>query len=341
MNFSIHTFELRLEVSPVYICKIRNWLYSKHIPIIDGKCFLNILQYSDMGVRIHFYFDYRKPYLAFIVNLREVGGNRNLVDLIDPENFDSALEQANGIIYNFLEGKYDINSLKLCRIDLCVNIDVGSQEAVDTYLKLLNYKSGSRGGYKIQNINSPNGYSENEFLTENRAVGISISVYNKKAQLLDINREKEAERAEGILRVEVQLKRHKTIKNLFSAKFTNPEIIKTALLHSREIMADILAKAIPQGDYYRLADAIDLVSNNVDKEKMVMRMVRLLELTSKKHSTSLAKEALFSEDKKLSNQYYRNMLEEFGDLNLNTVTLGRKCSFDYLKGLSSFFTDLQ
>lgn len=65
--------------------------------------------------------------------------------------------------------------------------------------------------------------------------------------------------------------------------------------------------------------------------------MRLLKLTSKKHSTTLAKEALFSEDKKISNLYYRNMLKEFADLNLNTVTLGRKCIFDSLRGLDDFF----
>ena len=337
LNYSIHTFELRLDVSPIDIYKTRDWLYSKHVPIIDGKRYLSVLQYSDKGVRIRFYPNYRKPYFAFIVNLREVCEAGNLVDLINAENFDSAMEQANDIISNFLEGRYNTYHLKLCRIDLCVNIDVGSQEAVNTYLRLLNYKNGSRGGYKIKNINSHNGYCKNEFLAENKKEGITVSIYNKKAQLLDINREKEAERAEGILRVEVQLKRRKTVRKFFPSEYSYSAAVKNALLHSRETMAYILDEVISFGDYHKMDDAVDLVANNIDKKKMAARMIRLLKLTSKKHSTSLAKKALFSEDETLCNQYYRKMMGEFANLNLNTVTLGRRCSFNCLKGLSSFF----
>lgn len=266
MNYSIHTFELRLTILPYEISNIRDWLYSKHIPIKEGDRYLSILQYSESGIRIRFFQDSYKPHFKFIVNLREVLETGNLVDLIDKDNFDWALDKAYEMISGFLEGKYNTYHLKLCRIDLCANIDVGSQEAVDTYLRLLNYKSGSRNGYKIQNINSPNGYCKNEFRAENKREGIAVSIYNKKAQLLDIRREKEAERAEGILRVEVQLKRRSTVKQFFPGSSINVAV-KRAFLHSRETIAYILDKAITLGYYYKLSDAIELVTTNVSKKK--------------------------------------------------------------------------
>lgn len=340
LNYSIHTFELRLEVKPCEIRKIRDWLYSKSIPIKkydDGT--LNVLSYANRGVRIKFIPNNYKPHFAFIINLREVLENGNLVDLIDPVDVEEAINQVNGMIVNFFGVCHNIDTLKLCRIDCCVNISVGSQEAVDTYLKLLNYKLGNAKGYKVKNINSPNRYCKNEFRAENGKSGIVLSIYNKMAQLLSINRKAEAERAEGILRLEVQLKRHSTITQLLSQELSNSEIIKRAVLHSREIISMVLFKVIPRGNYHKLDDAIELVNCNIARKKMRQRMIRLLEFSSKLHSISLAKDKLFSEDKKLSEGYYRDMLAEFSDLNLNIVTLGRRCKFSYLKGLGEFIRE--
>lgn len=122
--------------------------------------------------------------------------NGNLVDLIEQENVETALRQVNDIISTFLKNEYNLDSLKLSRIDFCVNINVGSQKAADTYIKLLNFKNGNYGRFRIKNINSPKGYSKNGFLAETAANDIAISVYSKKAQPLSIKRESEAVRAE-------------------------------------------------------------------------------------------------------------------------------------------------
>lgn len=337
LNFSIHTFELRLETKTSEICKIRDWLYSGNIPIREyGNGVLNILLYAKNGVRIRFVPDNYIPYFSFIVNLREVLENGNLVDLIDPIDVGTAIERASGMIGDFLGEDYNINTLKLCRIDCCVNIDTGSQEAVYEYLKMFNYKSGGKG-YNIKNINSPNGYCKNEFRAESKNGGIVLSVYNKMAQLISINRGSEASRAEGIMRIEAQLKRHSTIIKFVSRELSNTDIIKTMILHSHDIIAGVLFRVLDPGSYLRLKDAIKFVNLNVKKQKLRQRMIKLLELTAKKHSTTLARDAIFSEDKKLSKSYYRNMIKEFHRLNLNIVTLGRRSGFSYLKGFGELF----
>lgn len=227
LNYSIHTFELRLDIGTHEICEIRDWLYSRHFPIQkyeNGT--LNVLSYANRGVRIKFIPDNYKPHFAFVVNLREVLENGNLVDLIDPVDVEEAINQVNGMVYSFFGEYHNIDTFKLCRIDCCVNISVGSQKAVNTYLKLLNYKLGNAKGYEVKNINSPNKYCKNEFRAENGKSGIVLSIYNKMAQLLSINRKAEVERAERILRVEVQLKRQSTITQLLSQDLSNSEIIR-------------------------------------------------------------------------------------------------------------------
>lgn len=337
LNFSIHTFELRLETKTSEICKIRDWLYSNNIPIRKyGNDILNILTYANEGVRIRFVPDNYIPYFSFIVNLREVFDNGNLVDLIDPLDVDLALEQVNHMIEAFLGEGYDINTLKLCRIDCCVNVDTGSQEAVNAYLKMFNYKSGGKG-YNIKNINSPKGYCQNEFRAENRNGDIALSIYNKMAQLISIKRKSEAARAEGIMRVEVQLKRNSAITKLISRELSNSDIIRETVLNSHNIITDVLFSVLYPGSYLKLKDAIKFVNLNVKKQKLRQRMIRLLELTAMKHSTTLARDVIFSEDKKLSKNYYQKMIIEFHKLNLNVVTLGRRSRFGYLKGLDELF----
>ena len=292
LNFSIHTFELRLETKTSEICKIRDWLYSGNIPIREyGNGVLNILLYAKSGVRIRFVPDNYIPYFSFIVNLREVLETGNLVDLIDSINADTAFERVSGMIEDFLGEGYNINTLKLCRIDCCVNIDTGSQDAVYEYLKLFNYKSGGKG-YSIKNINSPNGYCKNEFRAESKDGGIALSVYNKMAQLISINRESEASRAEGLMRVEVQLKRRSAIIKFVSQELSNTNIIKTAIQRSHDIIADALFSVLDHGSYLKLKDAVKFVNSSVNKQKLRQRMIKMLELTAKKHSITLAKEAM-------------------------------------------------
>lgn len=50
LNFSIHTFELRLEVKTRDIQNIRDWLYSGCISIKECNGVLNILQHANQGV---------------------------------------------------------------------------------------------------------------------------------------------------------------------------------------------------------------------------------------------------------------------------------------------------
>lgn len=305
MICSIHTFELRLEIMTKDIRQVRDWLYSKHIRMDEWyNGTLNVFQYADRGVRIRFVPDKYKPHISFIVNLREVLEPGNLVDLIEPKEVDKALKQVNEIICEFFGNQYNINDLKLCRIDCCVNIQTDSHKAVKTYIKLLNYKSGGKG-YKIQNINSPKKFCENGFCAENKKSGIALSIYDKQKQLISINRRSDAEAACRILRVEVQLKRHSTIKKYISGDLTNAEIIGEITHKSSEILSEVLFNVIDRGRYYKLGEAKKIVKSEVKSQKTSKRMIRLLELSSKYHNISYAKEKLFGEDKKFSTREYK------------------------------------
>lgn len=139
------------------------------------------------------------------------------------------------------------------------------------------------------------------------------------------------------MRVEVQLKRRSAIIKFVSQELSNTNIIKTAIQRSHDIIADALFSVLDHGSYLKLKDAVKFVNSSVKKQKLRQRMIKMLELTAKKHSITLAKEAIFYEDKKLSKSYYRNMLKEFHRLNLNIVTLGRRSGFSYLKGFGELF----
>ena len=62
---------------------------------------------------------------------------------------------------------------------------------------------------------------EKGYIIVNKPLGISLSVYDKEAQLKDIRKPEQAANAKHILRIEYQLKRHSAIKVSAGKEDTN------------------------------------------------------------------------------------------------------------------------
>ena len=107
-----------------------------------------------LGIQVHLIANHNDYYIKFIVNLQKVLVADGLVKIINESNAQEAIEMVNWQLSSWLGDEFEINRLKLSRVDICSNIDVGSADLTrspdllpDPEAALLNYpymtKSGS------------------------------------------------------------------------------------------------------------------------------------------------------------------------------------------------------
>lgn len=330
MNKSaIHTFQLTGELSHKEFQKLKESFYDMHLKIANAKKkrTYEILNFANCGIRIFLINHKYCPYISFVVNPTEVLDNDNLTDLFHSgDDLTRVIEIFNRQI-SALNENFSFERLSLNRVDLCCDLTLTSSNEVAAYIALLR-KSNCKKGYKIRE-RKVKGYDQSiGFLCDNPSAGISVSVYNKAEQLKNIGRPKEAENR---LRIEVQLKSKKAIykyrqygSNAKQLEF----IIGTARERIRTVLPDILINA----DYYTLPEAIRIVAEYKSGKKRD-RMIRLLELTSSKHSIRLGAEQLILDDPDITPNCIKRLKENFHAINVNIVTLGRRSKGAFLESL--------
>ena len=88
------------------------------------------LLYEIIIIVVHPIANHNDYYIKFIVNLQKVLVADGLVKIINESNAQEAIEMVNWQLSNWLGDEFEINRLKLSRVDICSNIDVGSAELV-------------------------------------------------------------------------------------------------------------------------------------------------------------------------------------------------------------------
>lgn len=331
MNQSaIHTFQLTKELSHKEFQKLKEHFYDMHLKITREKRTYEILNFANCGIRIFLINHKYYPYISFVVNPTEVLNNDNLTDLFHAGDDPARVIETFNQQVSALNEEFSFERLSLNRVDLCCDLTLTSSDEVAAYIALLR-KSNCKKGYKIKG-RKVKGYDQSiGFLCENPSAGISISIYNKEEQLKNIGRLIEAKRAENRLRVEIQLKSRKAICK-YRQYNSNAEqlgfIINTARERIRTVLPDILIDA----DYYTLPEAVRIV-DECKSGKTRDKMIRLLRLTSEKHSIRLAAKQLMMECPDVTPKCIKRLRESFRDINVNIVTLGRRSKVAFLESL--------
>ena len=321
MNYSIHTVEFRKYFEHWRDLKSftdRMFLDAyKNYDMYRVNKIIHIEIFNGLGIRVYIREEKIKAYIGFIISLNCVKGEYKAIDLIKPNEIDEAIDLANARIRLRFGPGFSLEEMSLCRVDLCVNIDVDSRENVSEYIKLLN-KTHSSKAYKLSA--SPYYGVENEFKATSYN-GSEISIYNKEAGLSS-RKNSEAPDAEGILRIEYRIKRKGEI-NFMTCRYTdsNIGIIKYLANNSEKIIKSIMSKLVLNADYYKPSVLQQALEANVRTNILKRRMLRLWELTSELSSLYLAKQHLKKEDNNVDARYCTLMLKEFEKLNVNVVTL--------------------
>ena len=213
MIYSTHTFELTLIIDTKKFCKLKDKAYEKakgnYRVYYDEYDICHDEAFKDEGVKIEYHKNKYKKKVKLIINPTELLGGDDVKKLWKPnnENISKLFRKLKGYIESYFDSKYKLNDFKLTRMDFTVNINVGDKKNVSAYIKVLQ-NIGKVKGFK------PKYYKKDKknkkidhdlsFDLEGNSNGVEFTTYDKEGQ----SKEKEAK---GILRLEVRLKKQKSI----------------------------------------------------------------------------------------------------------------------------------
>jgi hypothetical protein len=240
------------------------------------------------------------------------------------DNISKLLCKLEKYIYCYFDSKYELNDFKLTRIDFTVNIDVGDRKNVSAYIKVLRNIGKVKGFAPKYDKDDDRINHDLSFDLEGNSNGVEFTAYDKEA----VSERKEAN---GILRVEVRLKKQKAIGK-YTDETAVAKQIKSLSQNSRDIFLNTFTHIVPCGDYYKKKDAVKLVEDNISKQKHREKMVQLIELIPKKKSLYLAQ-------KEMNDRNIDKIMTMFAEINVSPVTISKRHNIKFLKNLYSYLIE--
>jgi hypothetical protein len=327
MIYSPHTFELSLIINTNNFYKWKNKAFEN----AEGKYRVYYLEKNiisdealkDKGIKIEYHDNTFKKKIKFIVNPTKLLGGNDVKKLWKPnnDNISKLLRKLKEYIDSYFDSKYKLNDFKLTRMDFTVNINVGDKKNVSAYIKVLQ-NIGKVKGFKPKYDKKDKKIDHDlSFDLDGNSNGVEFTAYDKEGQ----SKQKEAK---GILRLEVRLKKQKSI-----SKYTDETVIvkqiKKLAPNSRNIFLDFFTDIVPYGNYYKKKEAAKLVEDNISKQKHREKMLRLIELIPKKKS-------LYLTQKEMNDRNIDKIIEMFAEINVSPLTISKRQKISSLKNLYSY-----
>lgn len=326
MIYAPHTFELSLILGTDNFNKWQSKAFEKakdnyRVYYKDDIC--HDEAYKDEGVKIEYHKNKFKKKVKLIINPTKLLGGDDVKKLWKPNNDNIAklLRKLKEYIDSYFNSKYKLNDFNLTRIDFTVNINVGDRKNVSAYIKVLRNIGKVKGFSPKYDKNDKKINPDLSFDLEGNSNGIEFTAYDKEAA-------SERKAAKGILRVEVRLKRQKTISK-YTDETTTSKQIKSLAKNSKDIFLAIFTHIVPHGDYYKKKEAVQLIERNISQKKHREKMLRLIELIPKKKSLYLAQ-------KEMNERNIEKIIAMFTKINVSPVTISKRHEAKYLKNLYSF-----
>ena len=268
-----------------------------------------------------------KKKIKLIVNVeRLLDSNKS-----DPEKI---VRKLNKRIGEYFEYKYTLDDFFVSGMRIAVDINVGTHNDVEAYLKVLRRIGRVKGFSPVryecfENVDS--------FCLEGNSNGIGFmaydleGLYRKRFKESDIGRKRFKElikESEGILRTEVWLAKTKVVRAYAGEEDIFRQIIN--LCEKRQdIFLEIFVRIIPFGDFYKKGKAEEIIRREIKDTRLRRRMLRLVELIPEKKSLYLAQKAMECRN-------IEKVMGAFAKINLSPVTISKRQDIKRLENISSF-----
>ena len=248
---------------------------------------------------------------------------RNKLEIVTHEDLFDIKRLFNCRIKDIHESLPILDQWIVNRIDYAINIET---PYVEQYIKLFhrsdkpkNFKELYCKTAKIRKQMNGSFYLFNK--------SVVVNFYNKEHERLSQNFNIDG--AKNLLRLEVQCKKLKTNSIKVKNKFDS-----SCLIHylSREISYQQLKyyydKTIGQGDYYKLAQAIEIVNVTNYTSSTKNKLIEVLKEVNKHRSIWKAREK-----SKYSVSCFNNYLNKLRLIGINPVTIPERWGIKYLKNI--------
>lgn len=262
-----------------------------------------------------------KKKIKLIVNVeRLLDSNKS-----DPEKI---VRKLNKRIGEYFEYKYTLDDFFVSGMRIAVDINVGTHNDVEVYLKVLRRIGRVKGFSPVryecfENVDS--------FCLEGNSNGIGFMAYDLEGLYRQLNDDDIKHKklksmireSEGILRAEVRLTKAKTVRIYANKEDISAQII-TLSEKCQDIFLETFVRIIPYGDFYKKGKAEEIIRAEIKDDRLRRRMLRLVALIPEKKSLYLAQKAMDCRNMK-------KVMEAFAGINLSPVTLSKRQDVKCLK----------
>lgn len=322
-NILINSFEKysRIHHLQRYEKKLNNLqlIYYRGIANLFGFNEIKFLHSTPRNTEIDNY------WVEILVNPRRIyhKGDHPFAYIATLEEIAKCIKHIEHMLQEVGADEISIELFKLKRIDLCVNISLGSTAASNEYTQLL-LKGAYPHHFERRMEYSKTGKrlipTKDAFTVCSR--NIEFSLYNKYRQLKkeeDIYDENEIKEAEGIIRIEFRINRPIIYQlnkkhNLGSIE----EFIKVIPQLAQDSFPRYIGKFYGTGKFYTLDKARELVLNSQYKNKTKESLLFILETVAKEKSLQEVKK-YFS-----STRDFSKLIDKFNRLGVSPITIPRR-----------------
>ena len=244
------------------------------------------------------------------------------------------VRKLNKRIGEYFDFMYKLDDFILSGMRLVTDINVGSHENIQAYLKVFR-RIGRVKGF------SPVSYEcfedVDSFCLDGNSNGVEFMIYDlagsyrKQLNEGDIGRKRFKElikESEGILRTEVRLAKTKAVRVYAGEEDIFGQIINLSEKR-KDIFLEIFVRIIPFGDFYKKGKAEEIIWREIKDARLRRRMLRLVELIPEKKSLHLAQRAMNCRN-------IEKVIKAYAKINLSPITISKRQDVKYLKNLYDY-----
>lgn len=286
---------------------------------------------EEKGVTVIYRDSQYKKKIKLIVNVeRLLDGNK--------PNPERIVRKINKRIGEYFDYRYTLDDFFILGMRIAVDINVGTHNDVEAYLKVLRRIGRVKGFSPVryecfENVDS--------FSLEGNSNGIDFIIYDLEGlyeRHLDENNigrknfKTAIKESKGTLRAEVRFTKTKTVRIYADKEDISAQII-TLSEKCQDIFLETFERIIPFGDFYKKGKAEEIIRSEIKDDRLRRRMLRLVALIPEKKSLYLAQKAMDCRN-------MEKVVNAFAKINVSPVTISKRQDLKHLKNIYEYLVDL-
>lgn len=281
----------------------------------------------DKGIVVRYRNSQYKKKIRLLVDVAAITGNES-------STADKLIRKLDKRISSYFDNELQLSDFHVSGMFLSTDIDLESADSVRNYIRVLQ-RVGKVKGFSPIELEYLDGVDC--FCLEGNSNGTKFIAYDlaqaiaaqmKRNEINTLYLQTAAEKTEETLRFEVHLKKPKALQQYVVEYATEDQLAKLyAKRHT--IFLDTFVKIVPYGDFYKKAEAVEILRKEVADDVLKRKMLKLIALIPEKKSLYLAQKAM-------AYRHPDRLLVELAKINISPVTIGKRQNIKRLKNIYDY-----